>query len=178
MEGPLSDDNSDSNPDDAFSMVCGDLGLGEHSRSSSALRYELEVLSDSDLLMKNSNGSVKSRPAQCGKGLHGDVEQINCKGRSASVEEPNSPDKSIGKQKLSEAKSRSPKHRANSTASASSGQEDENHTRAEEHFPVYADVPYGTSLRQQKKLYEQNLGSIMKQHTNSFDESTTKTIGE
>ncbi|KAL5022735.1 hypothetical protein ScPMuIL_001890 [Solemya velum] len=35
---------------------------------------------------------------------------------------------------------------------------------SEEEFPVYADVEYGTSLKQQKRIFNQNLGTILKSH--------------
>lgn len=35
---------------------------------------------------------------------------------------------------------------------------------SEEDFPVYADVEYGTSLRQQKRIFNHNLGTILKSH--------------
>ncbi|KAK3585476.1 hypothetical protein CHS0354_003325, partial [Potamilus streckersoni] len=36
---------------------------------------------------------------------------------------------------------------------------------SEEQFPVYADVPYGTSIKQQKRLFNQSLNNIVKKHS-------------
>lgn len=35
-------------------------------------------------------------------------------------------------------------------------------------FPVYADVAYGTSIRQQKELFNQNIEDLRKKHSNLF----------
>ncbi|GFR66042.1 coiled-coil domain-containing protein 125 [Elysia marginata] len=39
--------------------------------------------------------------------------------------------------------------------------------RNQEPFPTYADVPYGTSLRQHKKLFEQEVENLRRQHLDS-----------
>ncbi|KAL3863813.1 hypothetical protein ACJMK2_005543 [Sinanodonta woodiana] len=36
---------------------------------------------------------------------------------------------------------------------------------SEEQFPMYADVPYGTSIKQQKRLFNQSLNNIVKKHS-------------
>ena len=36
-------------------------------------------------------------------------------------------------------------------------------------FPVFADIPYGTSIRQQKELFNQNIEELKKKHTSGQD---------
>ena len=36
-------------------------------------------------------------------------------------------------------------------------------------FPVFADIPYGTSIRQQKELFHQNIEELKKKHSGSRD---------
>ncbi|XP_070212518.1 coiled-coil domain-containing protein 125-like isoform X2 [Littorina saxatilis] len=172
MEGPTSDDNSDFAPDDAFNMICGDLGLGENSRSSASLRYELEVLSQSD--SPESFEKCKHKPlASGGKDYSDDVARRDSKSRSSSVEENHTDDKAQSKLKSAQ-KDKSRRKSESNSKSSKSGDESRN-GGSEEYFPSYADVPYGTSLRQQKKLYEQNLGSIIEKHSCSLDGDNTPT---
>lgn len=175
MDGPTSDENSDIASDDAFSMICGDLGLGENSRASASLRYELEILSESDLFVKSEKG--KHEPlATAGKGYPEDSGRIDSKSRSSSFEECSIP---INKHKSGSNGSVSNRRRSSNSSSKSPKPGcEEKQCENEEYFPTYADVPYGTSLRQQRKLYEQNLGSIIKKHTCSFDKDSTPTNGE
>ncbi|XP_076469765.1 coiled-coil domain-containing protein 125-like isoform X2 [Babylonia areolata] len=172
MDGSASDDNTEFVPDDAFNMICGDLGLGENSRSSASLRYELEVLSDSDLLTHSEKQKRKS-VTSAGIASMDDSKLLNSKSRTSSCEESSTPDRPATKQKP-DSKDKRLKHKANAKTSCKSGDE-ENGCGNDEHFPTYADVPYGTSLRQQRKLYEKNLGSILKKHTNNLDEENLPT---
>ena len=98
MDGPTSDENSDIAPDDAFSMICGDLGLGENSRSSASLRYELEILSDSEFLLKSETSKHRSL-ATIGKGYPEDLARFDRKSRSSSFEERSTPSKTLDKKK-------------------------------------------------------------------------------
>ena len=167
MDGQTSDENSDVAPDDAFSMICGDLGLGENSRSSASLRYELEILSDSDLV-KPERG--KQEPlATFGKECSKDSELFDSKIRSSSFDECNTSTKTLNKLESGSNGSvskRRPNSKSNSKLKSPKAGCEGNHcdTGTGSEFPSYADVPLGTSLRQQKKLYEQNLGSIIKKH--------------
>ena len=36
-------------------------------------------------------------------------------------------------------------------------------------FPIFADIPYGTSIRQQKELFNQNIEELKKKHLNGQD---------
>lgn len=181
MDGQTSDENSDVAPDDAFSMICGDLGLGENSRSSASLRYELEILSDSDLV-KPDRG--KQEPlATVGKECSKDSELFDSKIRSSSFDECNTSTKTLNKLKSGSNGSvskRRPNSKSSSKLKSPKAGCEGNHcdTGTGSEFPTYADVPLGTSLRQQKKLYEQNLGSIIKKHRCSVDKDSTPTDGE
>lgn len=134
--------------DDKFSIVCGDLGLGEGLKPGGILQgLNLPEFPDgaSSVTPSHNESTVTRRNSQpC---------QANDRD-SVSRQTPERRKSLVFKSK--------PKRRSVDSGDISPS--------GNEHFPTYADVPLGTSLRQQRKLFEQNLGSLRKKHDLSTSE--------
>jgi hypothetical protein len=161
MELPTNGNSPDSGPDDEFSMICGDLGLGQNSRSSAAVRYELQVSSsDTGTGPITVTQGTFSRQQKTQDGVNRDRNDFQCldehsgEVKTLSNKTPRTTSTSSSRKSKKNALSR--------LKSSDSTCHSQDNVESVEHFPTYADVPYGTSLRQQKKLFEQNISSFRK----------------
>ncbi|XP_046554234.1 coiled-coil domain-containing protein 125-like isoform X2 [Haliotis rubra] len=134
--------------DDKFSIVCGDLGLGEGLKPGGILQgLNLPEFPDgaSNVTPPHNESTVTRRNSQpCHVNGSDSVSRQTPERRKSLV-----------------FKSKTRGRSADSNDTSPSGSE---------HFPTYADIPLGTSLRQQRKLFEQNLGSLRKRHDMSTSE--------
>ena len=131
--------NQNNDSEDTFNIVCGDLGLGDGLKPGGLTTF------------LHLDGMKDCSPCQCQKIIS---KTNNTERRCSEVADSFKSKQSAGKLKSIIGKSKS----------LSSANESDNTERCEESFPTYADVPLGTSLRQQKKIYEQNLDSLLKKH--------------
>ncbi|XP_041370659.1 coiled-coil domain-containing protein 125-like [Gigantopelta aegis] len=129
--------NQNKQSDDKFNIVCGDLGLGEGLKPGGLATFlQLDGIKDGSSCQCQSFISK----ANGSESRFSDAVATPKNKQSKSL---------IGRSK---------------SKSLSSATESGSAERCEENFPTYADVPLGTSLRQQKKIYEQNLDSLLKKH--------------
>lgn len=126
--------------DEIFDAICGDLGLGESTRSSCYLNFEN--------LKHDHNSDVCSHTDT--KNHYGSSEQ-------------QSNSKTFNLQRSHIIQDNGQRHGTNAQPYVNS-----------EDFPSYADVPYGTSLRQQKLLYEVQIEKLRKQFAASQNEDAIK----
>lgn len=132
--------------DDLFNAVCGDLGLGETQKSSFFLNYDLEI------------NKYFSSPAYC---------------QLSNISHSESDLSSLQQERKHRVQNLFRKGFLNSVFSLGhSVKYAVNHEPAKsdsesEVFPTYAEVQYGTSYRQQKKLYDQEMDHLMRQQSNS-----------
>ncbi|XP_059155418.1 coiled-coil domain-containing protein 125-like isoform X2 [Physella acuta] len=133
-------DYSEKLEDEIFDAICGDLGLGESTRSSCYLNFEN--------VKHGHNSNVYSHPDS--KGQYGSLEQ-------------QSNSKTFNMQHSHTLQDTGQRNGTNTQLNVSS-----------EDFPSYADVPYGTSLRQQKLLYEVQIEKLRKQFAASQNEDSIK----
>ncbi|XP_025094594.1 coiled-coil domain-containing protein 125-like isoform X2 [Pomacea canaliculata] len=148
MDGVGSDDDQHVALDDTFSTVCGDLGLGDGLRPTSYLQFELGFMTDEPSSSNGKEASSKQSQNARENGRAGGARSANGDQGENQWQEKRLSSDSVSL-----------------LYSGKNSREDMSEEVGEtEQFPTYADVPYGTSLRQQKKLYEQNLGNILKKH--------------
>jgi len=154
--------------DDRFSAICGDLGLGEGLKPGglfcetsddsqanvynplplSSEKMKPKVLKSDSCQCQHSDSKSAFTSTDCcnNTAFNGECDPVPPKQTSTSVL------KHIVHRKMSKSRS------ADSQPPVG---------KVEETFPTFADVPYGTSLRQQKKLFEQNLDVLKKRHEHS-----------
>ena len=157
--------------EDDFSFFCGDLGLGESTRSRNYLEMEqlrmLEQLSSQQASPAGSKASLV---------LHQDHHNHQIQLNPLTIPGLGNGFSSVSDPLLYD-------HGANPLSchsSVSGGVSEYGAVLSpsdgdQEPFPTYADVPFGTSLRQHKKLFEQEVENLRRQHSDSsqlFHETT------
>ncbi|XP_050396238.1 coiled-coil domain-containing protein 125 isoform X2 [Patella vulgata] len=157
--------------DDAFGIVCGDLGMGEGLKPGGLLQLNSE-LGQSE---QKENNSPSSEPERLFYYDSSNVPTDNiscndlceCDNESECTNVPNGNSHNCtGCSFCHTHRSSLKKIRIKSNDDYQlCGQSDEDCDIDGEDFPSYANVPLGTSLRQQKKLYEKNLGTILRNHS-------------
>lgn len=151
-----------SEEDDRFSIVCGDLGLGENTRKS-YLNCELMNLGHCHSTLSVSDSCLNSHL----KGLNygSDLHSISSKECGANIWER----KFVSCDHSCETLLSTEPLVTTNTNTTNLGVQG----MGMEVFPTYADVPYGTSLRQQKKLFEQQIDTLRRQFAASLSSDTT-----
>ena len=137
--------------DDMFNVVCGDLGLGQTTRSSIYLNYH-NSLTERELFEKARNK----------KALKDVVVQHHDHGSKLFKQKANSDAHSKAKSKTSNKSNGRLKNKQ--SALPNGGTHDNIDMNI---FPTYAEIPLGTSLRQHKQLYEQQVGDLRRQLSNN-----------
>ena len=141
--------------DDMFNVVCGDLGLGQTTRSSIYLNSSSAI--EQDLFEKSRNKMA----------LKEVVKQQHEHGSKLFKQKTKSATHSAAAADLKTSK---PSRDSTSTRK-SSNQSALLNGRCDnmdmDIFPTYAEIPYGTSLRQHKQLYEQQVGNLRRQLSNN-----------
>lgn len=160
--------------DDRFSALCGDLGLGEGLKPGGIFRQNSSTSEAEACVYKPTSQSPSSDEKKVNKPLRSDVchcQHNDSKITLSSTDCCNNTDFSDGCDPDSpkQASSSILKHLVHRKMSKSRSVESQGDCRSplgteKETFPTFADVPYGTSLRQQKKLFEQNLDVLKKRH--------------
>ncbi|XP_013087128.2 coiled-coil domain-containing protein 125-like isoform X2 [Biomphalaria glabrata] len=127
-------DKVDKSEDDFFNIICGDLGLGESTRSSNVLKFD--------------------RKCYCVNNSHQNACHFN-KVQSVFISSPTC----ASSNPLTDCSCALPGNYATKGNLEAMNSESNSDL---EHFPTFADVPYGTSMRQQKKLYEKQVNNLRK----------------
>ena len=156
-------ESSNEEGEDVFSIVCGDLGLGESTRSRNYLEME-------QLRMLEQSCSQRASPANSKASLvlHQDFHD-----HQMSLTQLATPGLGNGFSSVSDPLLYDYKDMALSCHSSISGCISEYGAVTpvsdleQQPFPRYADVPYGTSLRQHKQLFEQEVENLRRQHLDS-----------
>ncbi|RUS83095.1 hypothetical protein EGW08_009127 [Elysia chlorotica] len=156
-------ESSNEEGEDVFSIMCGDLGLGESTRSRNYLDLEqLRILGQScsqATSLANSKASL--------------VLQQDFQDHQMGLTQLAIPGLGNGFSSVSDPLLYEHKAMALSCHSSVSGCVSEYGAVSpvydvdHQPFPKYADVPYGTSLRQHKKLFEQEVENLRRQHSDS-----------
>ncbi|ESO89810.1 hypothetical protein LOTGIDRAFT_164847 [Lottia gigantea] len=142
--------------EDVYGIICGDLGMGEGLKPGGLPHSDKNGFAN-DL----NNSSETALP-----GLKLEALSCNCtKCEDESLSKTSQPCVHCSYQSPSRKKSKS--NGTDCCDHENSRRESQSSAGLTEEFPSYADVPLGTSLRQQKKLFEQNLGTILRNHTNN-----------
>ncbi|KAK6185118.1 hypothetical protein SNE40_007422 [Patella caerulea] len=155
--------------DDAFGIVCGDLGMGEGLKPGGLLQLNSELgqseqkennsQSEPERLFYYDSSNVPTDNISCN-------DSCECDNESECTDVPNGNSHCTGCSFCQTHRNSSKKIRIKSNEDYQlCGQSDEDCDIDGEDFPSYANVPLGTSLRQQKKLYEKNLGTILRNHS-------------
>ncbi|CAL1542153.1 unnamed protein product [Lymnaea stagnalis] len=156
------DTKKDRMEEDLFNIVCGDLGLGETSRSNNYIQFE-------DL--NTANGHAHNYLSVSDSCLH--VERSNPCTFPEHSDEHATRLKCCYMQPCQNFHSHATDHSGLILKASLIHSDDLNVHPSVENFPTYADVPYGTSLRQQKKLYEQQIDCLKRQFAASSAEFET-----
>lgn len=138
--------------EDRFNIVCGDLGLGETTRSNNYIQFE-------DLNL--ANGYAHNHLSVSDSCLH--VERSKPCTFPEHCDENGLRLKCCYLQPCQNLHSHGTDHSGLILKGSTIHSDDLSVHSSVESFPTYADVPYGTSLRQQKKLYEQQIDSLRRQ---------------
>lgn len=122
----------------------GDLGLGEGLKPGGIPVSSTRIISDVWCRLSTSPDKVIKSDTNDHKhnlttDIHNKHSDLSNGGTSVKI--------NIPKSKIA--------HRKSKLSSSADEQEE---------FPTYAEIQYGTSLRQQKKLFEQNLDAIVARH--------------
>lgn len=163
MEDTKISDTVDTVRDDTFSIVCGDLGLGTALHTNTDCWHLGVGLITNGNIVNNthSNTNISNDKKSCPSisELHC-LEETNTNRQQSDVDNcsPFCEQNCVSTSKM---KIKHQTTRGNISKQTSDFPDGEP-------FPTYADVPYGTSLRQQKQLFEQNISTIFKKH-NTID---------
>ncbi|GFO36264.1 coiled-coil domain-containing protein 125 [Plakobranchus ocellatus] len=163
--------------EDVFSIVCGDLGLGESTRSRNYL--ELEQLRTLEL-----SCSPRGSPAGSKASLFlqsPDLQRhLATPGLSSSISSASDP-------LLYESRSVPVSCHSSVSGGVSDrgaitpvgeGEQQQQQSNEPETFPTYADVPLGTSMRQHKKLFDQEVENLRRQHCDTLKTLEEKESGK